>query len=158
MADVVVHPEPAWRDHADFIIAGQIPDSGPGNPKQEQLWARQVGDFEFEICCIPFFLYDIALGDKVVTGECGDDKYLLSSVIEGSGRYVFRAWLKTTEIRNNLAEALSEIGCLLETRGPASRLLAIDAANHELAQRVANLLQAREQQGELHYETGRLTT
>jgi hypothetical protein len=35
--------------------------------RDEQLWARQVGDRRFEICCIPFFVYDMALGDVVET-------------------------------------------------------------------------------------------
>jgi hypothetical protein len=41
------------------------------------LWARQVGDRRFEICCIPFFLYDVALGDVVET----DENYSLVRVV-----------------------------------------------------------------------------
>jgi hypothetical protein len=39
----------------------------PGGTKvtTEQLWARQVGDRHFELCCIPYFVYDLALGDVV---------------------------------------------------------------------------------------------
>lgn len=38
----------------------------------EQLFAKQIGDDRFEICCTPFFLFDVALGDIVVTSPKGD--------------------------------------------------------------------------------------
>ncbi|MBI9114878.1 DUF4265 domain-containing protein [Sanguibacter suaedae] len=31
----------------------------------EQLWTKRVGDDLLELCCIPFFAYDLALGNVV---------------------------------------------------------------------------------------------
>jgi hypothetical protein len=28
-------------------------------PFEEELWARQKSDTDFEVCCIPFFIYDV---------------------------------------------------------------------------------------------------
>ncbi|NOV98762.1 hypothetical protein HDG69_003357 [Isoptericola halotolerans] len=56
-----VHDEPAWRERASFIVHAALPEQG----RYEQLWCRQVSDDTFEVCCIPFFLYDVALGDLV---------------------------------------------------------------------------------------------
>jgi hypothetical protein len=80
-----VHYDPVWREQADFIIGAPLPEQG----RAEQLWARQLGEpLLFEICCIPFFLYDVALGGVVQT----DASYELACVAEPSGRFVFRAW------------------------------------------------------------------
>ena len=40
----------------------------------------------FEVCCIPFFLYDVSLGDVVATNP----DYVLDRVVRASGRYTFR--------------------------------------------------------------------
>ncbi len=73
---VVVHDTPAWRDRADFIIAAQLREAD--QPKRwEQLWAGQLGDAEFEVCCIPFFVYDLALGDVVATEPADEQEYVV---------------------------------------------------------------------------------
>lgn len=78
-----VHPDPVWRDRSNFVIGARLPEPG----RTEQLWARQLGDRRFELCCIPFFLYDLALGDVVET----DDNYDVVRVLKPSGRYVYRS-------------------------------------------------------------------
>jgi hypothetical protein len=66
----VLHPEPVWRDRADFVVHAELPEAD--RPKRfEQLWARQLAEREFELCCIPFFIYDVALGDVVRTSPSG---------------------------------------------------------------------------------------
>lgn len=156
--DEVLHPDPAWRDRANFIIAARIErDDASTGPATEQLWVRQLDDYQFEICCIPFFIYDLALGDEVSTGTAGDDRYIVESLKRRSGRFVFRVWFSEATDREELRGVLIDKGCLLETRGPASRLLAVDVANEDLAKEVAELLQEREARGEISYETGRLT-
>ncbi|UAL29269.1 DUF4265 domain-containing protein [Nocardioides rotundus] len=80
------HAEPVWRERANFIINAPLPEAG----RFEQLWAKQVGENQFEICCIPFFLYDLALGDTVETAPQGSRQYVLSRVLNRSGRYLPR--------------------------------------------------------------------
>ena len=152
--NAVTHPEPVWRDRANFIIAAQIPESTETGPEMEQLWARQIQDSLFEICCIPFFLYNVALGDKVLVKRNHD--YVMKSVVEPSGRFVFRVWLTETGNREQVVERLTSLGCLIESRGPSSKLLAVDAESDETAKACANSLQELENSGELQYETGRL--
>jgi hypothetical protein len=149
-----VHPEPAWRERADFIIDAKLPK---GRRLQwEQLWARQVGPYRFEVCCIPFFVYDLALGDEVETGEHGDERYVLQQVSRTSGHYTFRVWFGSDHPPSATEEVLNEVerlGCLFEWY--SDNLLALDAPTDTLAQALADLLYAREQRGELEYETGR---
>lgn len=141
-----VHPEPVWRDRANFIIGAALPEEG----RTEQLWARQIDERTFEICCIPFFLYDVALGDIVET----DERYDLVRVVEPSGRFVFRVWFgETWHPREEIAAELANLGALLEWS--SINLLAVDAADKSHAQVIADYLLSQSDQGRLLFETGR---
>jgi hypothetical protein len=140
-----VHKEPIWHERANFIIAAHMPE---GNA--EQLWARQIGDNRFEICCIPFFVYNLALGDVVLTNS----DHEVAVVVEQSGRFVFRVWFgESFHRRQDVAEELADLGALLEWSSP--NLLAVDAANAEQAKTIADYLAQAERAGRLTYETGR---
>jgi uncharacterized protein DUF4265 len=142
----VIHREPVWRERADFIIGAPLPEEG----RAEQLWARQVEDHLFEICCIPFFVFDVALGDIVETNARQD----IVDVVQRSGRFVFRVWFgESFHPRQEIAEQLSDLGALLEWS--SDNLLAVDANGASLAQMIADFLGEREGEGQLKYETGR---
>ena len=142
-----VHAKPAWRTKSDFIIGAKLPEAG----RSEQLWARRIELDKFEVCCIPFFVYNIALGDIVET----DANFEIQCVVEHAGRFVFRIWFgDPTVSREEVAEELQRRGALLEWS--SASLLAVDAADSELAQDLADYLHEHEVQGHLVYETGAL--
>ncbi|MFT3797071.1 hypothetical protein [Microbacterium sp.] len=58
-ARVAVHRDPIWRDRADFIIGAEI-DPGDTGTEAEQLWATTVDNRLFDLCFIPFFVYDVS--------------------------------------------------------------------------------------------------
>lgn len=141
-----VHDAPVWRERADFVIGAPLPEEG----RAEQLWARRLGERRFEICCIPFFVYDLALGDVVET----DTGYDLVRVAERSGRSVFRIWFGETRTpRQDVADELTERRALLEWSSP--NLLAVDAADPTHAQVIADYLAEQERGERLMFETGR---
>lgn len=143
-----VHQEPVWRARSNFIIAADILSGG--DTKTEQLWARQIDQYRFEICCIPFFVYDLALGDVVET----DANYIVQRVAEPSGRYVFRVWLdESFRPRGEIAEELTALGSLIEWS--SGNLLAVDAMDEDHAKLVADFLAEKERQKRVIYETGR---
>jgi hypothetical protein len=145
-----VHREPVWRDRSNFIIATAI-DSANTDISTEQLWARKIDDRHFEICCIPFFAYDLALGDVVET----DGGFLVQRVSTRSGRYVFRVYFgRSAHPREEIIERLESLGALLERS--SANLLAVDAHDQAHAEVIANFLQERENLGQLMYETGRM--
>jgi len=151
--DFVVHQEPVWRDRSNFIINAELRESDRPR-KFEQLFARQLDDARFEVCCIPFFLFDVALGDVVTTSPKGDRKYVLEKVVQPSGRYVFRVWFGESFFpRDEVAEAAQGLGSLIEWS--SRNLLAIDAVDAEHAQLVADFLAEHERESHLIYETGR---
>jgi len=151
--EFVVHQDPAWREHANFIINAELPEED--RPMRfEQLWARQRADDRFEVCCIPFFVFNLALGDVVATSPRDGRKYVMDKVVEPSGRYVFRVWLgQSFQPRDEIANELKALGSLIEWS--SRNLLAVDAADSEHAQLVADFLMEREKAGHLVYETGR---
>lgn len=143
-----VHQEPVWRERSNFIIAAPISDGG--DVKTEQIWARKDEDGHFEVCCIPFFVYDLALGDIVET----DDDYLIQRIVKSSGRYVFRVWLGESNYpKDALIAKLTELGALIEWS--SNNLFAVDAVDKKHAQIVADYLTEHEKSNHLVYETGR---
>jgi len=151
MMAMAAHAEPAWRDRANFVIAARVDDE-----RWEQLWARQLTGDRFIVCCVPFFVYDIALGDEVRTAPADGKPYVVCEVTKPSGRYVFRAWFGETvdaSNRDRVVRWLVNSGCILEWS--SKNLMAIDTQGEELAQEVADFLQGQENRGLLRYETGR---
>lgn len=151
--DFIIHEHPVWRGRADFVINAELREED--RPKQfEQLWTRQIREEEFQICCIPFFIYDVALGDIVTTVPKRDRRYIFDHVLQRSERYVFRVWFgESFHPREAVVSELRELGALLEWS--SINLLAVDAEDHSKAQAIANYLEEREQRRELIFETGR---
>ena len=128
--------------------AGQLP-SPDRRPQRDSVPVVRQVPFG-RLSSIPFFAYDLALGDVVETTE----RFELARVLEPSGRYVFRVWLGDSSLSGDaVANELVEIGAVVEWS--SANLLAIDASSEDLAQRIADYLHERERQGQLTYETGR---
>jgi hypothetical protein len=145
------HNAPVWRDRANFVIAADIASS-PEKREWEQLWARKLSDTRFEICCIPFFAYDLALGDEVET----DGDHVLQRVLKASGHFTFRVWFGNSTDpgdRVRVMEIVQREGC--EHEWSSENLLAIDAPTQETAQVLADALAALQQEGQVTFETGR---
>ena len=144
------HEHPVWRERADFVINARLPEVG----RFEQLWTKRVGENQFEVCCIPYFLYDVALGDTVETAPRGGRQYVLSRVLNRSGRYVFRSYFERPQYRyrDTVVEALQALGAQHEWSSPS--LLAVDVDGAD-ARKVADYFQEQEDAGRLVYETGR---
>jgi Domain of unknown function (DUF4265) len=159
-SDTAVHLNPVWRERANFLIKAGLPplagEDDLNSKKWEQLWCKQVCENQFEICCIPFFVYDLALGDIVETGLEGETRYLLQRVIKPSGHNSFRVWFSGSsahESHEDVVDAAARFGCLVEWS--STNLLAIDASSDSQAQAIADYLTQQEQNGSLVYETGR---
>jgi hypothetical protein len=145
------HNAPVWRNRANFVIAADIASS-PEKREWEQLWARKISDARFEICCIPFFAYDLALGDEVET----DGDHVLRRVVKPSGHSTFRVWFGQStdpDDRTRVMEIVQRES--FEHEWSSENLLAIDAPTQEAAQALADALAALQQEGRVTFETGR---
>src|ERR1044072_2216153 len=100
------HAAPVWRDRGDFLIQAEL--IGEGSVVAiEQLWARQLKEERFEICCIPCFAYDLALGDEVETVD-----WVVQRVVKKSGHYTFRVLLGNSSEPNILERTLELVDSL----------------------------------------------
>lgn len=146
-----VHQNPVWRDKANFIIAAYLGDK-EGRSEWEQLWALRLDERCFSICCIPFFAYDLALGDEVET----DGNHVVQRVVKASGRYTFRVWFENSPRLGIKDEVLLQIGRVgVDFEWSSENLLAVSAGDADQAQQMADYLHAQQSTGELTYETGR---
>jgi len=91
--------------HADLVKDGM-----PG--RGEQLWAKQIATGLFQICCIPFFTYGIALGDTVEA----DSENIIRKVRERSGHKNLRVAITSEEaiVHNDLHAWAEKTGLLYE--------------------------------------------
>jgi len=90
------HSHPAWRLRSNWIIMADLSEYGmPG--LMEQMWAEKVDADEFILCCIPFFTYGLALGDRVKTGLEGASEFVILERITASGHLVYRCWFGDIE-------------------------------------------------------------
>ncbi len=143
------HTEPVWRERSDFIIGASLDDTE--GVEREQLWARRLGRNEFEVCCIPFFVYGLSLGDIVETSPTGGRQYMVSRVVRPSGRHVLRVWFgDSRHPSSDVVERLAARGALLEWS--SSNLLAVDAQDEEMAASVFALLEESQSLGQLLFE------
>src|SRR6266487_3803765 len=127
-ANIFVHANPVWRERANFIIGAKCSQEGSSSQQWEQLWARQTAHNRFEICCIPFFVYNLALGDEVETEPESGKNYVVQRVIRSSGHWTFRAWFKDTSdpaARSEVPAEIERLDCLVEWF--SANLLGIDA-------------------------------
>jgi hypothetical protein len=153
-AEYVTHKYPAWRDTANFVIVSCMGDDD--HPERwEQLWARQLAEARFVICCIPFTTYGIALGDEVVTDVFRGKAYVVSEVARHGGHCTYRIWFGDSEnpaVRENVMERATELGCLVESF--SQNIPAIDADGTEMAEALDAFLRPLHESGDLLVENG----
>jgi hypothetical protein len=120
--DVALYlPAPSWSDETSEMI--------------EALIVKERSDGLFEVCCIPFCLDHLALGDVF---ELIDETE--ARIVKPSGRIVFRTLGRQFEENESdqLILELNKAGALVEFFRLGT--LAIDAADMEIATRVFALL------------------
>lgn len=141
------HSSPVWRESANALIQARLERAG----NSEQLWCEDLGGDLFRVCCIPFFLYNVALGDIVRAPH-----YLFESVESASGRYVFRVLFEEEQYawRQQTVEELHRSDILTEWYSDG--LLAVDAENERAASMAGAFLMECQNRGYLTFETGRI--
>ena len=129
--DVITHEDPAWRYRANFIISGRLDsDAVKSGFVWEQLWAKELGENIFELCCIPFFLYGFALGDIVETRPVEQKEFVVAERLKTKGHFTLRIWFQN-QVDDNLLELIKSMDCAFERRFKNGQLVSIDAPTLE---------------------------
>ncbi|MBK7708314.1 MAG: DUF4265 domain-containing protein [Acidobacteria bacterium] len=108
----------------------------------------------FEICCIPFFVYDLALGDLVTTASINGKNYVIDDRLKESNLKIFRIWLADAAQLPDIILELKRLGAIVEMRGSDSRLLAIAVEAGETTDNLRNVLSEWEASTLLTFEDG----
>lgn len=144
-----VHQSPVWRDRANSVFAAHL-GVKDGKNEWEQLWGQTTASQRFILCCIPFFVHNVSLGDEVET----DADFVLQRVVQSSGQVTFRVWFGGQDAAKR-QDLINEIGEMtLHMERFSENLFALSLPEAE-AQRLADYLQLHENKGLLQYETGR---
>lgn len=153
---IATHDFPVWREKADFIITSRLGEELGIDDllNWEQLWARKVDGNRFELCCIPFFAYGLALGDIVETDSLDSKKYVVTGVVSRSGRSTFRIFFQSVLRWNEIIDEISSLGCSVEVRWPQSKLIAVDASSGTYCDLLKSYLSELEKQNEINWENG----
>jgi hypothetical protein len=85
----VVHEDPVIRERENYIANVDLSAYGL-HGQHEQLWLRPIGSGVYEVTCIPFCVYGLALLDRVTLT---DDGASVRRILEASGRRVLRILL-----------------------------------------------------------------
>jgi hypothetical protein len=131
---IATHSQPAWRQDANHLLLVDLTEHGLPD-RYEQLWVKKLESDLYQVCCIPFFLYGLALGD-VVRAE----KHRGHSVITELARRNGRSTIRVAANHPHEVAAQGLLHAILEERRPLNEWLrpeyvAIDAptsAEHAL--------------------------
>lgn len=128
---IITHDFPARRAEANFIIGALLEEKISDIAQMEQIWAKQIEEDLFSICCIPFFTYGLALGYKVQTKPIGNMPYVIERVIEKSTNVTYRVFFQNTNRWSNVIDDISQLGCTVEPRWKNSNVIGVDAPDDE---------------------------
>lgn len=105
------------------------------------------------MCCIPFILYEVALGDIVEWEE----HRIGIRVVENSNRSVFRVWFGDSSYpKEEIEQGVLNLGALVEWS--SANLLAVDASDTDTAAAIFAYLEQHHNDGHLMVETGKWVT
>jgi hypothetical protein len=138
------HALSPWLEVADDYVMAPV-DGG-----HETLPVRSLGDGRYEVCCVPFFVYDVDKGD-VVTRDA-DSVFQGVSWKSGDVGFRFRSEADHETIAE-VVEVLERAGAIVEF-DPSGRVVCVNAAD-TIASTISGMLLSLEEQDVLEYETVR---
>lgn len=109
----IVHDEPASRPVPAHIAMVDLEPFGfPG--QMEQMWLRPLEGNRYEVCCLPFRVYGLAMGD-IVALDAEDST--VTHVIRASGSRVFRIFFPPSIAVSEFVEARESVVASIENAG-----------------------------------------
>ena len=121
----------------------------------ESVWAKPLGNDEYEIRNTPFYAYGINFGDIVEATEPRLDlKPIVRKIVRPSGNRTLRIYFSDGIDRESQIEFLEQLAVLgLNYERATGALIALDIHAGSDYGKVCDRLWALEQQGVLEYET-----
>lgn len=132
------------------------PEDRSQGVEAESLWAEVVNEGRFRIDNIPFYAYEISLGD-IITGEPDGDRIAFGRVLKRSGHSTYRVLVKDEKGFEStsflkLWHQLERLGCSYEVA--KRRWIAIDVPPSTDVFAVYRILEDGENTGVWSFEEG----
>ncbi len=149
---VATHGHPAWKAWANSTFP-MLVGMRDGRTRWEQLWWQRVKPRRFVLCCIPFFIDDLALGDEVETTA----RHVVRAIVARSGQATFRVWNEQRDpwVRDTVLKAVETFRPWAEWRSTDLLALSVDA---RAAGAMAARLHALARQGLIRVRAGEVAT
>lgn len=151
--DIFVHLHPVWKEKINYSLHIPFVDARSRHVYWEQLWVKHLGNDVYEICCVPFYIYDLALGDVVHLKPVNNHEHLV--LAQSSGHRTARIRLKqieAEETRRQIFLFLEQHGCLYEW--DSEQLIAVDIPSESVWFKVQMFLEEEAACGLIDYEQG----
>jgi hypothetical protein len=131
---IYAHPYPAWREHINGSIWLRLDDGDSTLFDYEQIWVHRFGDSLAQVCCIPFVVTELCLGDIVLESE-GEVR-----LVKKSGNKTLWVWTEAdvSEVMVESVQRLFHAG--YEYEWVNSRGLVVSAPSLERAHQAETLL------------------
>jgi len=152
------HQDPLWRDRANYIFMAELKDERilGSAYSYEQMWGRKVtGEFTpVELCCVPFFVPELSLGDVVSLQKDASGLPVMRDVVVRSGRGVLRVvFVNPTRGREVVLNRIISAGGAPERSSVSYYAVSVDNADEQAA--VEAVLTVEVHDGSLMYEVAR---
>lgn len=110
--------------HAKLLVHLEQDEDGYPPTTEESLWVLPMGEGLFQVDNIPFFAWDLALGD-VVAAEPEEGAWRFKKVVRRSGHATLRLIIYDVAEVPAVIDRFSKLGCLSE-RSHIPGLIALD--------------------------------
>ncbi|WP_405608190.1 DUF4265 domain-containing protein [Streptomyces sp. NBC_01508] len=84
----IVHDKPAIRPEPAHIAMVDLAPFG-FRGQMEQIWLRPLGGGRYEVCCLPFRVYGLVMGDIV---SLDTEARVITEIVQSSGNRLFRVF------------------------------------------------------------------
>lgn len=122
----IVHEDPVGRTATNYIARADLAPFGLDG-QVEQIWLKAGNDGSYEVACIPFSTYGLALGDTVLLGEDDYVREVVKTSWHRTLRLLFVPGLPPAQLRQAAEVIRAEVsaaGLLSEWNG--DRFVAVD--------------------------------
>lgn len=150
----VVHSRPAIIERRNYIANVDLAPYGLSG-QFEQLWLRPVDGGQYEVACIPFCVYGLALLDQVTVTA---DGRFVNTIVSRSGRRVLRILLmeslgvRLDDVISVIRSELDRLKMAYEWQG--ERHIAIDVSSTSDLSRIFEVVGPLVDVGDAHWEWG----
>ena len=121
----------------------------------ESLWAEGNNEDGYIIDNIPFYVYEISVGDKISTTTADDGALYFNALIERSGNSTFRLFVKDVADSEEIKRKIEGLSCEVECDRKMG-ILAVNIPASSDIMALLDLLMLKKKNEEIDFEEGSL--